>query len=121
MAMTNPMIWRIGASFGIAGISLGAFGAHALQKRISDPKQIKNWETASHYLLIHAVVLLGVSLHPRLGRKALTGTLITCGTVMFSGSIYGLVLGSPGLRKVLGPVTPLGGLLLIAGWTSMLF
>lgn len=72
-------------------------------------QSIKNWETASHYLLVHSVVLLGVSLHPRFSRARYTAPLLAIGVLMFSGSIFGLVLGSNSVKKVLGPITPLGG------------
>jgi uncharacterized membrane protein YgdD (TMEM256/DUF423 family) len=111
MSLTPATIWRIGAGYGFAAVGLGAFGAHGLQGRAGiDTKSLKNWETASSYLLVHAVVLLGVSLHPVYARHRFTAPLIAAGTFLFSGSIYGLVLGSPSLRKVLGPVTPIGGM-----------
>lgn len=50
----------------------------------------------------------------------LSASLLTTGTILFSGSVYGLVLSpSAGLKKILGPITPIGGLLLIAGWTTL--
>lgn len=49
-------------------------------------------------------------------------TLLTAGTILFSGSVYGLVLSpSAGFKKVLGPITPIGGLLLIAGWSALAY
>lgn len=133
--------WRIGATYGFLAVGLGAFGAHGLQARNLPAKSIKNWETASQYLIVHGVVLLGVSLHPRLSRAKLTAPLIATGTAMFSGSIYCLVLSSNDrLRKFMGPVTPIGGknfvlraratpkhfsdafpgLLMLAGWLTMI-
>ncbi|ORY74143.1 RNA ligase-domain-containing protein [Protomyces lactucae-debilis] len=93
MTLAPSTIWRIGAGYGFAAVGLGAFGAHGLQQRAGiDAKSLKNWETASSYLL-----------------QASFHCAADCiGAFMFSGSIYGLVLGSPSLRKVLGPVTPLG-------------
>jgi len=109
MAFSPATIWRIGAAYGFTAVSLGAFGAHGLQKRNIDPKSIKNWETASAYLLMHGIVLLGVSMHPRFSRTKATAPLIAGGALLFSGSIYGLVLGSPSVKRVLGPITPIGG------------
>jgi uncharacterized membrane protein YgdD (TMEM256/DUF423 family) len=61
-SLTPQAIWRIGSTFGFTAVTLGAFGAHGLQKRYPDlpARSIKNWETASSYLLIHGVVLLGL-------------------------------------------------------------
>lgn len=110
MSILSPnAIWKIGSAYGLSAVALGAFGAHGLKSRNMPEQSIKNWETASHYLLVHSVVLLGISLHPRFARARYTAPFIALGTLMFSGSIYGLVLGSPSLRKILGPVTPLGG------------
>lgn len=55
-------IWRIGSTFGLTSVALGAFGAHGLQKRFPElpARSIKNWETASSYLLVHGAVLLGL-------------------------------------------------------------
>jgi uncharacterized membrane protein YgdD (TMEM256/DUF423 family) len=71
----------------------GAFGSHGLKGRANmTPDLIKSWETASHYALFNGVALLAVSMHPRFGRHAWAGPLIAAGTVVFSGSIMGLVL-----------------------------
>ena len=74
--------------------------------------------TASHYQLIHSGALLAASLKG----ASLGGSFMIAGILGFSGSIYGLVLiQNPSVRKVLGPITPLGGLCLIAGWTCLAF
>ena len=113
--------WRIGATYGFLAVGLGAFGAHGLQSRNLPARSIENWKLASQYLIVHGVVLLGVSLHPRLSRAKLTAPLIASGTAMFSGSIYALVLSSDDrLKKIIGPVTPIGGLLMLAGWLTMI-
>lgn len=113
MSLSSGTVWRIGATFGFSAVSLGAFGAHALRSRRPDlsPKAVKNWETASSYLLLHGVALLALAAHPRLVRSR-APALIIAGTVLFSGSIYGLVLVRPEDatgRKFLGPLTPIGG------------
>ncbi|BFZ61819.1 hypothetical protein YB2330_002895 [Saitoella coloradoensis] len=123
MAPLSASFTKIGALYGAAGVMLGAFGAHGLQTRTTEAKLIKNWETASHYLLAHGIALVAISAHPRFTRSY-APPLIALGTAMFSGSIYGLVMarlrGVEGAGKVLGPVTPLGGTLIIAGWVSLL-
>jgi len=104
---------------GLTGVALGAFGAHALRDTLLERGMTSAWETASRYQLLHAVALLGVAAGVRnvpataqrwLGWAALCWTV---GTVIFSGSLYALALGGP---RWLGPVTPLGGLSLMAGW-----
>jgi len=107
------------AIFGFTGVTCGAFGAHYLRSRLSEDGT-RAWNTAVTYQLLHAVAMLGiVALRQQAAseaRKARLDTafgLMLVGVIGFSGSIYGLVLGGP---KLLGPVTPLGGLLMMAGW-----
>ena len=109
MALSPATIWQIGSIYGFSGVAFGAFGAHGLQARGVPEQSIKNWNTASQYLLMHSLALLGISLHPRYSRSKFTAPSMALGVFMFSGSIYGLVLGSPSMRKVLGPITPIGG------------
>lgn len=112
------------ALLGTFGVGLGAFGAHALKAQLLATGQLDNWRTAVSYQLIHAVagLALWALLHaaerapqPKLLRAALACWI--SGVVLFSGSIYGLCLGGP---HWLGPVTPLGGLALMAGWICVL-
>lgn len=131
------MLWQIGCLYGASSVALGAFGAHGLRKRISDPQKLANWSTAAHYQvsqtlfnpcrtkqsniatqLVHSgVVLIATSIAPK---NKLASGLFIAGMTMFSGSIYLLVL-DPQRFKALGPVTPLGGLCLIAGWVALGF
>lgn len=110
---TTSTYWRIGALYGAAGVCLGAFGAHGLKSRISDPAKIASWGTAAQYQIIHSVALLVARDNP------VAAGLFTAGITMFSGSIYALVIDNR--FRFLGPVTPLGGLCLIAGWLSLAF
>ena len=98
---------------GFTGVMLGAFGAHALKDTLESTGQAKNWEKAVFYQLVHAVALLALAPWPNLASKRI-GACWTGGTVLFSGSLYCLALGGP--IKFLWPVTPLGGLALLAGW-----
>jgi uncharacterized membrane protein YgdD (TMEM256/DUF423 family) len=94
---------------------LGALGAHALQGRLS-PQQLAGYEVAVRYQFFHSLGLLVVGMTLRAaGSALLTGAAWTllAGIVLFSGSIYAMCFGAP---RMLGPVTPLGGLALIAGW-----
>jgi uncharacterized membrane protein YgdD (TMEM256/DUF423 family) len=110
---------RIAALLGATGVILGAFGAHALRARL-EPAQLASWTTAVQYQLFHAVALLAIgSWIEASGRSpGPTPWLFALGILLFSGSIYGLVL-TP--WRWLGPVTPIGGMLLIAGWLSLLW
>lgn len=103
--------WQVAGAVGALGVAMGAFGAHALEGRIEDPHLIEVWHTGARYHLIHAVALLGVAAHP--GAVDWSGRLFVAGIVLFSGSLYLMTL--TGVR-VLGAVTPLGGLCFIAGW-----
>jgi uncharacterized membrane protein YgdD (TMEM256/DUF423 family) len=104
---------------GALAVAAGAFGAHGLRSRVG-PEQVAAWLTASQYHLIHSAVLLAVALYAANSDKPIRipGSLFLTGMLLFSGSIYALVL-TP--AKWLGPVTPLGGLCLIAGWISLLW
>ena len=122
---------RILASFmGISGVGLGAVGAHALQNRLAQRGMHESWKTAVLYHLFHSAAVLGVSAlaqnqtegssEPSSNSSLVrSGQLMGIGTLMFSGSIYLLCLGI-GPRKVLGPITPLGGLLMMGGWGMLL-
>lgn len=110
---------RIAALLGATGVILGAFGAHALRARL-EPAQLASWSTAVHYQLFHALALLAIALSSA-GSGRSPGPapwLFAFGVLLFSGSIYALVL-TP--WRWLGPATPIGGLLLIAGWLSLLW
>ncbi|KAF1320912.1 putative small membrane protein, partial [Globisporangium splendens] len=75
---------------------------------------LKNWETAAHYQLLHSVVLLAA---PFAKRPALAGGLLATGTLLFSGSLYTMVLTD---NRKLGAVTPIGGVALVAGWLALM-
>jgi uncharacterized membrane protein YgdD (TMEM256/DUF423 family) len=105
---------------GLIGVGIGAMGAHALKAVLIERGMLQAWETGSRYHLFHAVALLGIAAWLRhstndTGNRLLTWTaaLWCFGTLLFSGSLYWLALGGP---RWLGPVTPLGGVALMAGW-----
>ncbi|MGH0037494.1 MAG: DUF423 domain-containing protein [Myxococcota bacterium] len=111
-------VWiAVAGVLGALGVALGAFGAHGLRARL-DPDALSSWNTAVLYHLLHALALLALGLFATAtGRSVnLPAALLAAGLVLFSGSIYGLVLGGP---RWLGPVTPLGGLCFIAGWLAL--
>lgn len=108
-----------GGIFGTLAVIFGAFGAHGLKKYL-DPDQLKSFETGVKYQMYHALmlILIGV-IFPFVGySQNLMAWFFILGVFFFSFSIYGLVLSSARDRKMafLGPVTPLGGLLLVMGW-----
>ncbi|KAG9295772.1 hypothetical protein G9A89_009000 [Geosiphon pyriformis] len=123
MTASPGFLWKAGAVLGATGVIFGAFGAHTLKKSITDAATLKIWETAATYQIIHATAILYLSntRHPVTGRPPLlSGSLILAGTVLFSGSLYLIVLNKARFR-FLGPTTPLGGLLMIAGWINLAF
>lgn len=109
----------MGSLLGFLGVLFGAFGAHYLKGKLTET-QLQAFETGVRYQLLHAVLLLVLSFNLSFA-TALEHNIIRAflgGILLFSFSIYGLVL-SDGFGKkwrFLGPVTPLGGLLLLAGW-----
>ena len=113
------MIWiRIAAVSGALGVAAGALGSHALEARL-DPARLSAWDTAVLYHLLHSVVLLALGLFSISSQRGvrLPASLFSAGILLFSGSLYALALSGP---SALGPLTPLGGLCLIAGWLSLL-
>lgn len=78
-----------------------------------DAKGLRNWETAAHYHLIHA----GAGLLAVLLRRDTAGALFLGGQAIFSGSLYAMVLTG---HRGLGAITPIGGLLLVAGWIGLM-
>lgn len=109
----------VGSFLGLTAIILGAFGAHALKVRLS-VEQLSSFETGVKYQMYHALLLLVLSFNSHCTEK-LKKTLfylIVSGVLLFSGSIYLLstrVISGFEL-KFLGPITPIGGLLLIVAW-----
>ena len=109
----------IAALYGALGIIFGAFGAHALKKILSDDL-LKSFETGVKYQLYHAIVLLVIGFQFSFSEMLQTviAWCFVLGTFLFSFSIYGLCISSAKGKKLrfLGPITPLGGLLLVIGW-----
>ncbi len=97
----------------------GAFGAHALASRL-DGRSLQLWETAARYLMYGGLgqVLAGLLAAggAREARADAAGASLLAGSVVFSGTVFALALGAP---RWLGAVTPLGGLLLIAGFVLL--
>jgi uncharacterized membrane protein YgdD (TMEM256/DUF423 family) len=115
---TFSALIRGAAISGFISVAAGAFGAHGLKNHV-DPALLPIWHTAVLYQLIHTLALLMlVGLAAHVNRHALrwTSRLFTAGIVIFSGSLYVLVLSNV---KWLGAITPIGGLCFLAGWLCL--
>ena len=107
---------RVAAALGFLGVALGAFGAHGLRERLA-PGFLDVYNTGVLYQLLNAVAQLAVALGAeRLARPRAVAALFAAGVVIFSGSLYALALTGIG---TLGAITPVGGLLLMAGWVTL--
>lgn len=110
--------------FGFISIVLGAFGAHAL-KKVLTPEQLSSFEVGVRYLMYHGIFLLFVGTTQMLlpEQKNTVFYLTLFGSMLFSGSIFLLASsGATGLNfKFLGPITPIGGLLLIGSWAMAFY
>ncbi|MCB1666819.1 MAG: DUF423 domain-containing protein [Porticoccaceae bacterium] len=106
---------------GFLGVALGAFGAHALRGHV-EPQLLSVWQTAVQYQMFHVLALLAVLImmarQPRANKLYLVGSLFSAGIIVFSGSLYVLVL--TGIKQ-LGMITPIGGVLLLLGWLVFVF
>jgi len=118
----NRSIAITAALFGMIAVMTGAFGAHGLKTMIG-PDQLQIWHTAVEYNFYHAFALLFLSLMAKEDSGWITASyyLFTFGIILFSGSLY-LLACRDMLHlqaNILGPVTPVGGLLFIGGWASL--
>ncbi|MBF9220988.1 DUF423 domain-containing protein [Hymenobacter ruricola] len=118
--MTARLLLQLAGMLGALGVAIGAFGAHALHDTLVKAGRLDTFETAVRYQFFHVLALLAVGVlwaaRPELRSLGTTGGLWLGGIVVFSGSLY--VLCFTGITK-LGAVAPLGGLLLLAGWLSL--
>jgi uncharacterized membrane protein YgdD (TMEM256/DUF423 family) len=116
-------LYSTAAFFGMTAIILGAFGAHAL-KTVLTIDQLATFETGVKYQMYHALFLLFIGLNTKLSSKIKKTilALTILGVIFFSGSIY--LLATDSLNsfnfKVIGFITPIGGLLLIVAWSVVM-
>jgi uncharacterized membrane protein YgdD (TMEM256/DUF423 family) len=114
--MNGSLLLALGAVSGAISVMLGAFGAHGLKARLS-ADALSAFQTAVQYQMMHSLALIAVGLwlvrHPDDMLSRYAAVAFCFGILFFSGSLYGLTLGGP---RWLGPVTPIGGTLFIAGW-----
>lgn len=114
----------IGALLGLLAVVFGAFGAHLL-KKLFTVNQLNSFETGVKYQMYHALIILMLSFNFNL-ESSLEKNMMFCfiiGTFLFSFSIYGLCISAAKGKKlkILGPITPLGGLFLVIGWGLLLY
>lgn len=98
------------AGLGFVAVALGAFGAHGLEGKL-DETSLGWWQTATMYGLIHAVAALAIAGQDE--RLRAGGWAFVAGTTIFSGTLYAMALGAP---RILGAITPVGGVLYLFGW-----
>ena len=107
-----------GAVFAGLAVAIGAFGAHGLEDRVA-PERLATFEVGARYHMYHALGLFLVAWSRGVLKDALTlwvARLFVAGIVVFSGSLYALVLTDTGW---LGAITPIGGVCFIAGWGTL--
>ncbi|SET00462.1 DUF423 domain-containing protein [Hymenobacter actinosclerus] len=119
--MTAKIILQLAALLGALSVGIGAFAAHGLRKMLEASGRFETFETAVRYQFFHTLALLGIGvllvLRPELKSLGTVAWLWLGGIIIFSGSLYVLCL--TGITK-LGAVTPIGGVLFIAGWIMLL-
>ena len=112
------IVLAIAALLGAAAVLLGAFGAHALRDTL-DERAIAIWHTAVEYQFWHVLASMGVALLAREGGSVclrIAAVAFVAGIVLFCGSLYALALGAP---RLIGVLTPFGGIGFIVGWIAL--
>jgi uncharacterized membrane protein YgdD (TMEM256/DUF423 family) len=110
----KSVLLAAGAINAALSVAAGAFGAHGLRSRL-EPRALEIFETAARYHMYHALGMLLCALLAAsgIGGARTAGWILQAGIVIFSGSLYALALSDV---KVLGAITPIGGLAFLAGW-----
>jgi uncharacterized membrane protein YgdD (TMEM256/DUF423 family) len=112
----NRTLLTVAGTLGLSGVMLGAFGAHGLRERLGTLLDV--YRTGVLYHLLHALAVLVVALAAdRLRRPRLIAGLFSAGVVIFSGTLYLLAITG---ATWLGAITPIGGVLLMAGWAVLI-
>ena len=109
--MTNKVLLAAGAINAALSVAAGAFGAHGLRERLA-ARPLEIFETAARYHMYHALAMILAALGVARGAGT-AGWIFQAGIVIFSGSLYALALTDV---KVLGAITPIGGLAFLVGW-----
>jgi uncharacterized membrane protein YgdD (TMEM256/DUF423 family) len=114
--MDERRTFAAGAVIAGLAVALGAFGAHGLEGKL-DARALHSWETAARYQMFHGLALLATSYAmSRYGVGKWASIAFVVGCVVFSGTLYGYALGGP---RILGAITPLGGLSFMIGWAVL--
>ncbi len=110
------LFFVLGCVNAFLSVALGAFGAHGLRQRVT-PEMLITWEKGVDYQMYHALALLLIALcvkaWPEVRRVRTAGLLFLLGIVLFSGSLYILVLTQV---NSFGIITPVGGISFLCGW-----
>lgn len=110
----------LGALNALLAVALGAFGAHGLEEKLT-PKYLEVWKTGVQYEMFHAIglMIIGIlsSKFPASSLLSWSGWLMFIGIILFSGSLY--VLSTSGI-KILGAITPIGGVAFIVSWLLLI-
>ena len=118
---SNRLFQLAAGWLGASGVAFGAWGAHGLGGHLGE-SSLNSWQTGVDYQVLHAILLFAIGIREASGeaglRRVISGAFILLGTLMFSGSIYSMVLLS---WDWMWPITPLGGLFLILGWLLILY
>jgi uncharacterized membrane protein YgdD (TMEM256/DUF423 family) len=115
MNATAKLFLSIGSISGALAVVIGAFGAHGLKDKLCD-QMLTVYKTGVEYHFYHTLALLGIgllSLHYKSALLTASGWVMVAGILIFSGSLYALSISG---IKILGAITPIGGLCFIMGW-----
>jgi len=117
--VNSANLWRSGAVLAAIGISAAAFGSHVLKSKPGiTPARVSSWVMAANYMTFNGIALLAISQHNRFATHKFAGPAIFGGTILFSSPILGMAALGEGFR-ILWPVTPLGGILMVAGYIAL--
>jgi len=116
--VTHSLYYILPPLLGLISVATGAFGAHGLEGKIS-PQHIEWWQTASDYLMYHSLAsLFAISMYSLAPQLKHCTSLFAVGSLLFCGSLFFMALTN---NKSLALLTPLGGLLYLAGWGYMIW
>ena len=118
MNTTAKLFLSLGSISGALAVMIGAFGAHGLKNKLCE-EMLAIYKTGVEYHFYHTLALLAVglfALHHKSALLTACGWSMTAGIIIFSGSLYALSISGV---KVLGAITPIGGLCFIAGWVLL--
>ena len=114
----SRVVMTIAALLGAAAVLLGAFGAHALRDTLDD-RALAIWHTAVEYQFWHVLAAIAIALLARDGASTclrIAAAAFIAGIALFCGSLYALALGAP---RLVGVITPFGGIAFVAGWIAL--